>query len=112
MIRERVNAGLVRAKAQGKTLYQIPKIVTPSRFPNHRGSDSRWRTMEVRHGGIASWRFRRVAAAGPGEEGEGWPSGSALADACCDLRRRDADRGREDRRRRTSDHPGLGVAVQ
>ena len=56
--------------------------------------------MVVRHGGVASWRFRRVSAAGHGEEGEEWPSASALADACRDLRRRDANRGREDRRRR------------
>jgi putative transposase len=33
-----------------------------------------------------------------GEEDEGWPSGSAAAGACCDLRRRDADRGCGDRR--------------
>ena len=48
--------------------------MTPSRFPNQLGSDSRWRTREVRHGGIASERFRRVATAGLGEEDEGWAS--------------------------------------
>jgi nucleotide-binding universal stress UspA family protein len=37
--------------------------------------------MEVRRGGIASGRFRCVAAAGLGEEDEGWASGSAAAGA-------------------------------
>ena len=32
-------------------LYQIPEIVTLGRFPNQLGSDSTWRTIEVRHGG-------------------------------------------------------------
>jgi tetratricopeptide (TPR) repeat protein len=66
-------------------LYQIPENVTLRRFPNHRGSDSRRRTMEVRHGSIASERFRRGASAGGGEEDQGWTSGSAPAGTCCDL---------------------------
>ena len=70
--------------------------------------------MEVRHGGssVSAGRFWRGVAAWVGEEDEGWPSGSAAAGACCDLRRRDADRGCEDRRYWCADHPGLGVAVQ
>jgi integrase len=37
--------------ACGYALYQIPEGLTHWGFPNRRGSDSRWRTKEVRHVG-------------------------------------------------------------
>src|SRR5271168_4801047 len=98
--------------AEQSALYPIPERLTLGRFPNQSGSDSRWRTMEVRHGGIASRRFRRNAAARFGEADQGWPAGAASFSSGGDLRRCNAHRGGEDWRCWASDHPGLGVAIQ
>src|SRR5271154_1279875 len=68
--------------------------------------------MEVRHGGIASRRFRRNPAARFGEGDQGWPAGAASFSSGGDLRRCNAHRGGEDWRCWASDHPGLGVAIQ
>jgi hypothetical protein len=35
-------------------LYQVPKNLTRQRFTNQLGSDSTWRTKEVRHVGSAT----------------------------------------------------------
>jgi hypothetical protein len=35
-------------------LYQVPKSLTRQRFTNQLGSDSTWRTKEVRHVGFAT----------------------------------------------------------
>ena len=37
--------------------------------------------MEVRHGGIASGRFRRDALRGLGEGDQGWPAGATSSGA-------------------------------
>src|SRR5271166_4716301 len=63
--------------------------------------------MEVRHGGIASRRFRRNAAARFGEGDQGWPAGAASFSSGGDLRRCNAHRGGEDWRCWASDHPGI-----
>src|SRR5665811_1387705 len=103
---------LKRAKID--LLYQIPEGVTRRGFPNRRGSDSRWRTKEVRHVGsdtIAA-EFYSVSPPRFGEEDQRWSTGPSASDPCHDLRRCDPHRGSEDRRRRSADHPGLGVTVQ
>ena len=96
------------------TQYQIPEGVTRWGFPNRRGSDSRWRTKEVRHVGsdTIAWGFQGVSATRAGKEDEGRSAGSSASGSCSDLRRCDPHRGGEDRRRWSPDHPGLGVTVQ
>jgi hypothetical protein len=73
--------------AQGIELYQISESLTLRRFTNQLGSDSTWRTMEVRHGGsdTVARRFRCVAAARLGEKDERRPAGSAAFGSCGDL---------------------------
>jgi len=65
-------------------LYQISESLTLRRFTNQLGSDSTWRTVEVRHGGSDSVArgFQCVAAARFGEKDEGRPAGSAAFGSC------------------------------
>src|SRR4029077_20265226 len=67
--------------------YQISEIVTLRQFPNQLSSDSRWRTLEVRHVGsdTVARGFRGGAAAWLGAEDEGWAAGPAASGSCGDL---------------------------
>src|ERR1019366_5258602 len=78
------SAGAPIGRIERPVLYQIPKILTRRGFPNQRGSDSTWRTEEVRHVGSYSpaWGFRRCPAPRACEEDERRPEhGDAVDDA-------------------------------
>src|SRR3974377_997947 len=94
-------------------LYQVPEGLTRRGFPNRRGSDSTWRTKEVRHVSsyTPTWGFWGGTFARPGEEDKGRSAGPTATGPGGDLRRCDPHRGGEDRWGWSPDHPGLGLAV-
>ena len=55
--------------------------------------------------------FQRISAAQFSKEDQGWSAGSAAPDLARSTTVR-PHRGSQDRRRRSPDHPGLGVTVQ
>src|SRR3974390_2138329 len=97
---------------QNRPLYQVPEGVTRPGFPNRRGSDSTWRTKEVRHVSsyTPAWGFWGGTFARPGEEDKGRSAGPTATGPGGDLRRCDPHRGGEDRWGWSPDHPGLGLA--
>src|SRR5262249_46895712 len=95
-------------------LYRVPEIVTRGRFPDGGESDSTWRTQEARHVGSDTIAPGFWCATGSrfGKEDQRRASGSPAFSTRGYLRWGNAHRGGQDRRCRTSDHPGLGVALQ
>src|SRR5215831_2426198 len=95
-------------------LYRVPEIVTRGRFPDGGESDSTWRTQEARHVGSDTIAPGFLCATGSrfGKEDQRRASGSPGFSTRGYLRWGNAHRGGQDRRCRTSDHPGLGVALQ
>src|SRR5262249_15840205 len=95
-------------------LYRVPEIVTRGRFPDGGESDSTWRTQEARHVGSGTIAPGFLCATGSrfGKEDQRRASGSPAFSTRGYLRWGNAHRGGQDRRCRTSDHPGLGVALQ
>src|SRR5262249_38492154 len=98
----------------GVGLYRVPEIVTRGRFPDGGESDSTWRTQEARHVGSDTIAPGFWCATGSrfGKEDQRRASGSPAFSTRGYLRWGNAHRGGQDRRCRTSDHPGLGVALQ
>src|SRR5262249_53313459 len=95
-------------------LYRVPEIVTRGRFPDGGESDSTWRTQEARQVGSDTIAPGFWCATGSrfGKEDQRRASGSPAFSTRGYLRWGNAHRGGQDRRCRTSDHPGLGVALQ
>src|SRR5262249_49528865 len=102
------------AALAGGILYRVPEIVTRGRFPDGGESDSTWRTQEARHVGSDTIAPGFWCATGSrfGKEDQRRASGSPAFSTRGYLRWGNAHRGGQDRRCRTSDHPGLGVALQ
>jgi hypothetical protein len=72
---------------KGRHSYQSLKFRLLRRFTDQFGSDSTWRTKEVRHAGsgAVAGGFWCGAAAGLGEEDKRRPAGAAASGTCGDL---------------------------
>ena len=76
----------------------VMRPIAESKNPKREQVDQRnstWRTLEVRHGGIASGDFDAAQLRGLVKKTKDGPQARRLL-ACCDLRWRDADRGGEE----------------
>ena len=94
------------------TPYQFPRGVTRWGFSNRQLSDSRRRTMGVRHADWITDGFRRRQGSGFGEALEGRAAGAAVAGARSDLQGASGSRRPKTRRCDAANRARLGDEVQ